>query len=492
MALDPRTPVLVGAGTATQRFDDPLQALDPVELLAEAARAAAADAGCDSALGRLDVVYAMQGTWPAADPARALAGLLGATGARTVRADMGILQTTVFGRAAAAIGAGEADFVLVGGSEAKYRELRARIVGVGLPPTSGLTETPADETMSPHGHIISPREVGLGLVQAAHHYALIENARRTLDGQSLTDHQAAIDETWASWNVVARSNPQAWNPQPMSAHDIRTQGPKNKPIAFPYNKWHVSQMNVDQAAALLLCSVETAERLGVPRDRWVFPHVVADSEHVVPVSERASIARSPGFVLAGAAAFGHTGAGLDDVAHIELYSCFPIAVRTQMLELGIGAGRQVTCTGGMTWAGGPLNSSVVQQMPTMVQVLRDDAGSLGMVNAISGMISKQGVSLWSTEPPTRPFVRHDVSAAAAAQTGRIETADTPVGDATVVTSTVLYDPDGAPQRVVAICDLDSGQRALVTSTDASLTEALVSDDWNGRRVRVGDDALLLG
>jgi acetyl-CoA C-acetyltransferase len=499
MSLDPRTPVLIGAGTATQRFDDPLEGLDPIGLLVEAARSAATDAGCPDALADLDVIYAMQGTWPMADPARVLAQCIGATEARTVRADMGILQTTVFGRAAEAISAGEADLVLIGGSEAKWRELRARIAGVALPPTtgqqdaaSGIEELPPDDQWSPHGHIISPREIGLGLIQAVHHYSMIENARRTLDGQSLAEHQHSIDAGWAAWNIVARDNVDAWNRQVMSPDDIRATGPRNKPIAFPYNKWHVSQMNVDQAAALLMCSVETAQRLGVAPDRWLFPQVVADSEHMVPVSERATIARSPGFALAGAAAFGHAGIGLDDIAHIELYSCFPIAVRTQMLEFGIAAGRQVTCTGGMTWAGGPLNSAVIQQMPTMVRVLREDAGSVGMINAISGMITKQGVSLWSTTPPARPFARHDVSGSAAAHTGRIETRDTTDEEAAIVTSTVLYDSAGQPERVVAVCDLDSGQRGLVASADASLTDAFVREDWNGRRVRLGDGNRLLG
>ena len=154
------------------------------------------------------------------------------------------------GRAAEAISTGAADLVLIGGSEAKWRELRARITGVELPPmtgqqdaASGSDELPPDEQWSPHGHIISPREVALGLVQAVHHYSMIENARRTLDGQSLTEHQRSIDTGWAAWNIVARDNLEAWNRQVMSPDDIRATGPRNKPIAFPYNKWHVSQMN---------------------------------------------------------------------------------------------------------------------------------------------------------------------------------------------------------------------------------------------------------
>ena len=34
----------------------------------------------------------------------------------------------------------------------------------------------------------------------------------------------------------------------------------------------------------------------------------------------------------------------------------------------------------------------------MASVLRDAPGSTGLVTAVSGMLTKQGVSLWSSEP----------------------------------------------------------------------------------------------
>src|SRR5439155_426432 len=82
-------------------------------------------------------------------------------------------------------------------------------------------------------------------------------------------------------------NPEAWHPRAVTAQEIATPGPRNRPIAFPYNKWHTSQWNVDQAAALLVCSADTARAHGVPPDRWTFLVAGSQSDHVVPVSERA-------------------------------------------------------------------------------------------------------------------------------------------------------------------------------------------------------------
>ncbi len=45
MPLDPRTPVLVGAGQWTNRVDRGEPAVEPVEMMAEALRRAAADSG---------------------------------------------------------------------------------------------------------------------------------------------------------------------------------------------------------------------------------------------------------------------------------------------------------------------------------------------------------------------------------------------------------------------------------------------------------------
>jgi acetyl-CoA C-acetyltransferase len=385
------------------------------------------------------------------------------------------------------------DAVLVTGGEAKFSELRASILCVDAPAAVEPAGAQSREPWNALPGIIGPRELALGLRQATHHYAMIENARRAYDEQSLDDHARVVARLWADFNVVGQGNPHAWNRQPMSADEIRLPGPKNRPLAYPYNKWHNSQWNVDQAGALLFTTVEVAQACGVPSDRWLFPHAIANSQYCVPVSERAEIARSPGFKIAGRAAFAHARATTDDVAHIELYSCFPIAVRTQMLELGLSPGRHVTESGGMTWAGGPLNNWVVQALAKMADVLRADAGSLGLVTAISGWITKQGVSLWSTTPPAQPYRSIDVTEDAKAATGVREVVDATDTDATVATYTVIYDekqPGG--RRGIIVGHLDNGTRVLVTTDDDAVTESMTTEEWCGRRVRVAPGERLVG
>ena len=65
---DPRTPVLVGAGVAHQRFDDPAEALDAVTLMTTAVERAGADAHAPALLAQAQAVYVPRGTWRYARP----------------------------------------------------------------------------------------------------------------------------------------------------------------------------------------------------------------------------------------------------------------------------------------------------------------------------------------------------------------------------------------------------------------------------------------
>ena len=477
--------MLVGVGTAAQRFEDPTDAKEAVALMAEALTAAADDAGASSLIGRLDQVRVTQGTWGYSNPARWVADAAGATQARSYLADVGILQTAVMGDAAAAIASGSADVIAVVGGEAKYRGLRASITGVEVPDTDQGGAQP-DDFVTPHGMIISRAEIDTGLVMATHHYAMIENARRFADGQTIEDHRDEVAGLWARFAQVAAANPDAWFRDGLDAAAIATPENGNRMLAWPYTKWHNSQWNVDQAAALIFCSAETARALGISSDRWVFPWAAAESNHMVPVTERPELHRSPGFAHAGRAVADHVGMAPSESDHVDLYSCFPIAVRTQALELGIDLGRDLTVTGGMTWAGGPLNNYVIQAAVKLAQVLRADPGSTGLLTSISGMITKQGASVWSSEPPTQQFANIDVTDAVAAE---LQPKPYRTGDgeqAEVVSYTVIWGREG-PERAVAIGEFPDGARTLLVSAVPTVMAAAVVGEFCGRTVTVAGD-----
>jgi acetyl-CoA C-acetyltransferase len=482
MALDPQTPVLVGVGAVVQREDDAAAAKEPVELMIDALARAGEDAGAPALLAEAGTVIVPKGIWSYPDPARIVADRFGAP-ARTVLAEVGILQQSPFTLAAGRISAGDADVVLVAGGEAKYRALRAQIAGTTAPETAQDGITP-DERVDPHGDIISQVEIHRGLAVPARQYAVMETALRAATGTSVDAHLQELAELQSAFSHVAAGNPDAWDRTTRSPADLAP-SPANRVVALPYTKLHCSQWNVDLAAGHILCSVETATRHGIPRDRWVFPVAAAESNTMIPLTERAELHRSRGFALGGRRLFEAAGTTIDDIAHLDLYSCFPAAVRIQARELGVADGRPLTVTGGMTFAGGPLNNYVLQTMVTLARVLRADPGSLGLSTSVSGMITKQGLGLWSTEPPVNGFTALDVSDEVAQATRTLPSSADASGDGEIAGYTVVFDGDRPAQAIVVATVGDV--RTVATSDDPDVAAALTEGEWVGRTVTVVAD-----
>src|SRR5262249_28463316 len=151
---------------------------------------------------------------------RLIAARVGAAAARTQLAEIGVLQTTLFGGAADAIASGAADVVLVAGGEAKYRSLREQITGKAAPSTPQVGVEP-DEVLRPAREIWSPLEEELGLLMPVTQYAMIENALRRADGMSLDEHRTEIARLWADFSRVAAGNPAAWSRQVRGAAELR-------------------------------------------------------------------------------------------------------------------------------------------------------------------------------------------------------------------------------------------------------------------------------
>ncbi len=476
-----RTPILVGAAAVQQREEDPSLAREPLELMIDALKAAAEDAGHRGLLERATSIRAPRGFWSYPDPCRMIAERFGANNARTEVGEIGVLQTTFFGRAARDIANGSSDIVLVTGGEARYRSRCAGKRGAQESYAAQEENVRPDEVLRPATDVLDDLEVARGLAMPVNQYSMIENALRADDGISVDEHRNQVAELMARFSAVAAANENAWNREGYDAETIRG-GAGNRMLAFPYTRLHTSQWNVDQAAGFIFTSVGIARQLGIAEDRWLFPHAVVDSNLMLALSRRRDPHRCAGFAKAAGEVQRHTGTAIASAKYLELYSCFPSAVRVQMREMGIAPDRTVTVTGGMAYAGGPLNNFSFQALAKMSDILRADRGNSGVVTAVSGVLTKQGVSLWSTEPPAQEFHFADVSDATEAASPAVELVDDATGDATVRTYTVLY--PSAEGVLVALVDLEDGRRTIVATGDQELARAATQQEMCGRRVRI--------
>lgn len=478
--LDPHWPVLVGVGTC---FDG----VEAVEMMVRSTLAAGTDTGAPGVLDAVERIVVPRGTWSYADPARVVAQRIGAPGATTVLVDVGIPQQRLLDDVMSAMLRGELEVAVVTGAEAKARSARLRAAstkgdaaGMAAVMNGGTAEAIATATetdqgdiepdihQAPDGDLIDPAELEAGLFAPVDQYALIESALGAHEGVSLDGLRAEVASLWARFNDAATKNPDAAFPVPMSADELSTPSVSNRPLAFPYNKWSVSQWTVDQGVSLLFMTVGAARRASIDPRRWIHPLVGLTSSHVVPLSQRSELHRWPAMQVLGRAAEQRLGHALTECQMHELYSCFPVAVRIQQRELGLPLDGTPTITGGMTFAGGPFNSYTLQSMAPMARRLRASGGR-ALVTSVSGLLTKPGLGVWSaTSDGAAPAIA-DLIDDVTAVTGRRGVVSAHDGPATVCAATVTYDGLAAT-GLIALAETPSGEVVIVRSAEPDLVE----------------------
>jgi acetyl-CoA C-acetyltransferase len=486
-AVDPHAPLLVGGGQIGDREGE----RSPLELMVSATRRASEEPAAQRLLERTQSVGVVDClSWPVPDPGALLAEELGLRPVETVRTlTSGTGPLEQLADACTRIQAGQLDVALIAGAEAINPFMRAQREGhsLGWPeqsPASAPTRLLGSDRPASH-----EAELAAGLLAPVHYYPWFENAVQAASGRSADAHRRYVAELWQGFARVAESNPHAWTAEAPSAQRILGPSPDNRMVAFPYTKLMTANIQVDQGAALLLCSARAAAEAGIERERWVFVHAsAAANDHWLAASRR-DLHRSPAIAACGRASLGHAGIGVDDVAHLDLYSCFPSAVQIAALELGIDptdASRPPTVTGGLGFAGGPGSNYVTHALATMSDRLRQDPGASGLLTGVGWYMTKHANALLSTRPPPRPYAHHAPQAAIDALPKR-EVATAVDAEAPIESYTVIHDRDSAPSRAIVSCLLADGRRALAGSSDEETTGALLDDEVVGRPVRLSAD-----
>jgi acetyl-CoA C-acetyltransferase len=479
MTLDPRTPVLVGAGQFIQKPDDLSTSLEPLAMMYEAVAAAAADTGAPAVAGRAGLIAVVKGAWRYSDPGRLIAEHCGAPSARTaVTTDGGNTPQSLVNNLCRRIDDGQVDVAVIVGAEGIYTRRRMRAKGIDRPVTEQLGVDP-DEVIGADLQMSSSYEHERGYEMPVNFYPTFESAIRHRRGESHDEHRDRISRLWAGFNAVAVANPYAWVRTPMTAAEIRNPSPANRMVGYPYTKAMNSNWDLDQAAALVLCSAEAATALGIARDRWVFPWSGSDAYDTPLVTNRESLSRSPGMRAAGRRALALAGVGADDIAHADLYSCFPSAVQISAHEIGLGEDRPLTVTGGLTFAGGPLNNYVTHSIATMAGVLRADPGSLGLVTANGGYVTKHAMGVYSSDPPPDGFRWESAQAEAESTAASRPAADGYEGSVEIEAYTVMHGHEGPEKGLLAVLTPDGG-RAFGSTTDQGTMKAMMQEEFIGR------------
>ncbi|UOR15169.1 acetyl-CoA acetyltransferase [Qipengyuania aquimaris] len=490
---DPRkTPVIIGVGQINDRPEDPGDGLDPVHLMAEALKLADEDAGggwlgaCDS------LAVVAQLAWPQLNPVDGkLAELLGIGPAHRMQTAMpnGDSPILLLHEAANRIARGEASVCAVVGGEA----LRTAAKLAAMKPREDGSKPNALRDASHRKR--TGYAQSYGLVVPTDVYPLYENAGRAAYGQTLEEGQAESGTIWSHMSEVAAGNEGAWIREPVSAEDVVTPSASNRPIAFPYTKLQVANSSVNQGAGFIVTSLAEARERGLADDALVFlGHGVAAHESDNFLA-RDRYDASPSLATSIERTMQLNGVGADDLAHVELYSCFPCVPKMARRVLGWPLDKPATVFGGLTFGGGPIGNYMSHAVVEMVRRLRGTSDK-GLLFANGGYATHNHTILVSGAPTGAAFPQDfDYQAEADDRRGDVPALDEGyAGEATVESYTVHYGRDGTPRSGVVVARTPDGARtlALVPGDDAS-TIAFLTDGkiepvgTTGSIVRDADD-----
>src|SRR6185312_7537004 len=112
----------------------------------------------------------------------------------------------------------------------------------------------------------SDEEARHELRAAIHFYPLLEYAIRAGLTRDVPSHMQAMGRLFERLAKVAHDNPLATRREGYSAERLATVSDDNRWICFPYPRLMNANAMIDQAAAVLVTSVEKAREWGIPQE----------------------------------------------------------------------------------------------------------------------------------------------------------------------------------------------------------------------------------
>ena len=250
----------------------------------------------------------------------------------------------------------------------------------------------------------------------------------------------------------------------------------------------VAQDAVNQGAALVMTSVGVARELGISEARWIYLAGYGDVDEV-SVLKRPHLASSQAQKLAVRTALEAAAVGIEDIAYLDFYSCFPIAISSIVESLGLPTDgtRALTVTGGLPFFGGPGNNYSMHAIATMIERLREDRGAHGLVLANGGYLSKHSAAVYSGRliGAWRPVSSAAIERRASAATS-VRVDETATGRARIESYAAIF-AKGVPAAGFVIARLEAdGARCMaqVARGDAVNLASLFEEEVIGRPIQV--------
>ena len=142
---------------------------------------------------------------------------------------------------------------------------------------------------------------------------------------------------------------------------------------------------------------------------------------------------------------------------------------------------QSSITGGMSFAGGPLNSYVLNSTVQMIRKIRSDENKCGIVTGISGMMTKQSFALWGK----RNLINYsfkDVSEEAENHEVPYKISSETSGEGNIIGYTIIKNKESVKKAVIYIEDVNKN-RNIITSENKEVIESMEINEWVGKWIK---------
>ena len=474
--------VVIGVSAIQQKGD--FENLDEaLFLMDQAVKEALSDSGNKSIKDHIDEIRIPKGFWRYRDPGKWIAKNNDFKRIPTTYVTkIGVLQQNLINEACLKIENGEINASIILGGEARYKQLRSIIEKKEYFETK-LNENP-DFYIKAKEDLYGDEELEELGAMAVGYYATMETALRKNDNENIEEHQNNIASMYEEFSKVASNNEDAWLDHPYSKKEILETSKKNKMLAYPYNKLHCTSWNVNQSAALIICSEELANKLEIDNKKRVYPISSSENNHMIAIQQRPKLYESLGMIYA-AKSINRMMEQLDIILDAyDLYSCFPAAVKMFSKSLELGSELPKTITGSMPYAGGPLNSFVIHSTVKMIQKIRALEARHGLVTGVSGMMTKQSFCVWGKEYQEQ-FIFDDVTERAKLDEKPVELSDIAEGEGVIIGYTIIEGSEHASKAVLYLDD-EKKHRKVVSSLDKNFINLLMEEEWVGKKVKFKD------
>ena len=474
--------VVIGVSAIQQKGD--FENLDEaLFLMDQAVKEAMSDSGNKSIKDHIDEIRIPKGFWRYRDPGKWIAKNNDfKTIPTTYVTKIGVLQQNLINEACLKIENGEINASIILGGEARYKQLRSVIEKKEYFETK-LDENP-DFYIKAKEDLYGDEELEELGAMAVGYYATMETALRKNDNENIEEHQNNIASMYEEFSKVASNNEDAWLDHPYSKKEILETSKKNKMLAYPYNKLHCTSWNVNQSAALIICSEELANKLEIDNKKRVYPISSSENNHMIAIQQRPKLYESLGMIYA-AKSINRMMEQLDIILDAyDLYSCFPAAVKMFSKSLELGSELPKTITGSMPYAGGPLNSFVIHSTVKMIQKIRALEARHGLVTGVSGMMTKQSFCVWGKEYQEQ-FIFDDVTERAKLDENPVELSNIAEGEGEIIGYTIIEGSEHASKAVLYLDD-EKKHRKVVSSLDKNFINLLMEEEWVGKKVKFKD------